>query len=147
MTWPTSQIAATSAANVWNQLCSQAANLKTSAAALRARAADGQMTPVELKAFIPAVRVARVFLNANDGDANVQAYARLVADPAFTLATESAALKAAYAAVVQEGRALFNGVQPSMAADGAVTEPAQTYTAQAAAAFIAACVALEAAVA
>ena len=67
--WPTSQIAATSAANVWNQLCQQAANLKTSAAALRARAADG-----------------------------------------------------------------------------AVTEPVQTYTAQAAAAFIAACAALEAAV-
>ena len=146
--WPTSQIAATSVANVWNQLCSQAANLKASAAALRARAADGQMTPAELKALIPQVRAARVFLNANDGDPNVQAYARLVSgDAAFTLATESATLKAAYASVVQEGRALFNGAQPSMAADGAVTEPAQTYTAQDCAAFIAACTALEAAVA
>lgn len=148
MTWPTSQIAPTSAANLWNQMCSSAANVKTSAAALRVRAQAGQLTPADLKAFIPQVRAARVFQNANDGDPNVQTYARLVSgDAAFTLATESAALKAAYASLVQEGRALFNGAQASMGADGAVTDAAQAYTAQACAAFITACTTLEATVA
>lgn len=148
MTWPTSQIAATSAANVWNQLCSQAANLKTTATALSARANASALSPGDLKAFVPQVRAARAFLNANDGDPNVQAYARLVSgDAAFVLATESAALKAAYASLVTEGRALFQSAQASMAADGTVTEALNTIPAAACAAFIAACAALEAAVA
>lgn len=145
--WPTSQIAPTSAAGVRNQLCSQAAQLKQSAAALRVRAAASQLTPADLKSFVPQVRGARAFLNANDGDGNVQAYARLVSDPAFVLLTESATLKAAYASLVQEGRALFQSAQASMAADGSVTEPLATFPAASCTAFIAACTALESAVA
>lgn len=120
MTWPTLQIAASSAADVWNALCNEARLAKRGAEAIRASALAGALVPGDLRQFVPTIRAARVRLNANDGDPNVQAYARLVSGNAgFVLATESAALKAAYASVVQEGRALFNGAQATMAVDDA----------------------------
>ena len=146
MPWPTSQIAETSAAATWARLCADASRCRTDARFLRTEAEAGYLAPATLRRFIPGFRAAREFLTANDGVAGLQDYARLVSDPAFALAAESAALKNAYAAVATQGRALHNATRGEIAADGGVTEPLQVIPAAQCAALIAACAALESAV-
>lgn len=145
MTWPISQIADSSAAAAYGRICSDAFAAQRNAISLRTSAAGGTLTLIMLRSSIPTFKAARVFLNANDGVAGLQAYARLVSgNPAFDLTTESAALKALYSGVVTEGRALYNTAIGGMAADGTVTDALDTLPANLTAALQAACAALEA---
>lgn len=145
MTWPTSQIAESSPAALWNRMCSDALQAKRTAQFLRGQAEASQLTPAALRQAIPGLRAARVYLNANDNTPGLQDYARLVSGNAtFDLSVESGALKAALQAVISEGRALHNASTGNLAADGTVTEPVQFIPAASATAFIAACAALEA---
>ena len=147
MTWPTSQIAETSAAQVWVRVCSDAQNSKQNSIHLRTTAQAGQLSPQQLRNSIPAFKAARVYLNANDGVTGLQAYARMVSGNAtFDLTVESAALKIAYVNVIQEGRSLHNASIGSLAADGTVTEPIAVIAPGDCTALIAACQAFEAAV-
>lgn len=147
MVWPVSQIAETSAAQVWARMCSDAGNSKQNAVYLRSAAQAGTLSPRQLRQTIPAFKAARTYLNANDGTNGLQAYARLVSgNPVFDITAESTALKAAYQAVIQEGRALHNASTGTLAADGTVTEPLEIIAPADCAALIAACAAFEAVV-
>lgn len=144
MTWPTSQIAETSAAMVWSRICSDAIANKQNATFLRSAAQAGQLSPRQLRQSIPGFKAARVYLNANDGTNGLQAYARLVSGNAsFDISVESAALKAAYQAVITEGRALHNASTGTLAADGTASEPLENIPFGDCAAFISACTAFE----
>jgi hypothetical protein len=128
-------------------MCSDALNSKQQATHLRLMSQGGQLTPQMLRNSIPGFKAARTYLNANDGTTGLQAYARMVSGNAlFDLTAESAALKTAYANVIQEGRALHNVSIGSLAVDGTVTEPLSLIAAIDCAALISACQALEAAV-
>lgn len=144
MTWPTSQIAEGSAAAIWNRMASDALQSRRTAQFLREQAEASALTPDMLRRSIPALRAARLYLNANDNTAGLQSYARLVSpDPAFDLSAESLAVKNALQAVITEGRALHNASTGNLAADGTVSEPLNTIPAANSVAFIAACQTLE----
>lgn len=148
MTWPTSQIAEGSAAQVYQRITSDAFQAKQSATSLRTLAQAGQLTPAMLRRALPQIRAARVYLVDNAATAGVQAYARLVSGVGtFDLAAEATALATAYGNVIAAGRALHNASIGTVDANGDVADPLDTIPAVNAAAFVAALQALEAAIA
>lgn len=147
MSWPTTQVAESSVAQVWNKLCGDARTVKQNTQFLRVSATGGQLTPSNIRHSMVSLREARQFLNDHDRDAGLETYARLVSGIAtFDLTAEALVLRTAYGDLIRECRALHNAAMGTIAADGTVVEPMTRIEPALCQNLIVACTALEAAV-
>ena len=148
MTWPTSQIADSSAAAVWSGMTNRAQTIKTDTGIFRSRAAGGVLTVEDLRTIVTRSVAVRSYFTTNAGTTGLQSYARLVSGfPSFDLAAELTALGTRFDAVVSEARNLYIAVRDDIAVDGTLTTAPATIPANLCTAFIAACDALAAQIA
>jgi hypothetical protein len=98
------------------------------------------LTMKRLRDLVARWRTRRAELLDDDSTAELQTFVRIAtAETTFELATERTALRAAYASLVSEGRALHNSLSDNIAADGSVIESPTSIPKAQATAFLAAC--------
>lgn len=98
------------------------------------------LTMNQLRSLVSAWRGRRSALPDLDITTDLQSFIRIATTlTTFDLSAGRTALRAAYAALITEGRALHNALSDNIAADGTVTESPVAIPKEQAAAFIAAC--------